>query len=179
MGDVAEAKARLRGEIAAGRAARSPRQRDADATALAHQVLQLPELREPVTVAAYVSFRGEPGTAPLLDALQRQGHRVLVPVLLPDRDLDWTALDEPGSPMGVDAIARARVVVCPGLAGDQRGARLGRGGGSYDRALARCGAGTLRVLLLHDDELVEGVPTAMHDQPVDAFVTPTRTVRVR
>lgn len=179
MGDVAEAKARLRSEITAARAARSPQQRAADATALAHQVLQLPELREPVTVAAYVSFQGEPGTAPLLDTLQRQGHRVLVPVLLPDRDLDWTALDEPGSPLGVDAIASARVVVCPGLAGDQRGARLGRGGGSYDRALARCGASTLRVLLLHDDELVERLPTAMHDQPVDAFVTPTRTVRVR
>ena len=41
------------------------------------------------TVAAYVSVGSEPGTGLLLDALVAAGKRVLVPVVLPDLDLDW------------------------------------------------------------------------------------------
>lgn len=176
--DVAEAKARLRHRICAERAARPDAQRAADARAVAEHVLELPELREAATVAAYESFGTEPATRPLLNALRERGHRVLLPVLLPDRDLAWIEPPDPGH-LGVDAITHARVVLCPGLAADSRGARLGRGGGSYDRALARCPTGTLRVLLLHDDELLERVPTAPHDQPVDIVVTPTRILRLR
>ena len=167
--DVAAAKARLRREIASRRAARSPEQRAADAEALARRVLALPDLRQPTTVTAYASFDTEPGTAPLLEALRQLGHRVLLPLMLPDRDLDWA---HAGHPLGVDAIRQARVVVCPGLAADTTGVRLGRGGGSYDRALARCRDGPLRCVLLYDDEVLERVPHDDHDQPVDLIVTP-------
>jgi len=174
----AEAKARLRREVLAARRSRSPEQRAADAESLALHVLDLPELQEPTTAAAYASFGSEPGTGPLLAGLARRGSQVLLPVLLVDRDLDWTGPDDDVR-LGVGAVARARVVVCPGLAADPSGARLGRGGGSYDRALARCGADTVRVLLLHDDELVESVPTATHDQRVHIVVTPSRIMRLR
>jgi 5-formyltetrahydrofolate cyclo-ligase len=68
-------------------------------------------------------------------------------------------------------------MVCPGLAADRSGGRLGRGGGSYDRALARTRA--RRVLLLHDGEVLDSVPAQPHDQPVDVIVTPTRTLVCR
>ena len=86
---------------------------------------------------------------------------------------------EPGGPrLGKGAIATADVVIVPALAVDPRGGRLGQGGGSYDRALARTRDGTLVVALLHDDELLaEAVPTAGHDRPVGAVVTPRRVVR--
>lgn len=145
---------------------------------------------EPRTVCAYVSTDGEPPTGRLLDALVDAGHRVLLPVLLPDLDLDWTAwgqgtpllpgrfgLREPsGSRLGREAVARAGVVICPGLAGSLTGARLGRGGGSYDRVLSRTADTVLRVLLLHDFEVRDDVPTDPHDQPVDALVTSRRTL---
>jgi 5-formyltetrahydrofolate cyclo-ligase len=54
---------------------------------------------------------------------------------------------------------------------DRDGNRLGRGGGSYDRALAR--ATGLTVALLHDDEVVEAVPHEAHDVPVRAVATLT------
>ena len=45
---------------------------------------------------------------------------------------------EPAGPrLGRAAVAEAQLVVVPALAVDRRGLRLGRGGGSYDRALAR------------------------------------------
>lgn len=83
-------------------------------------------------------------------------------------------LREPAGPrLGPAAIGGAQLVIVPAVAVDRRGIRLGRGGGSYDRALARVGAATLVVALLHDGELVDAVPAEPHDRPVDAVVTPS------
>ncbi|WP_073949383.1 5-formyltetrahydrofolate cyclo-ligase [Streptomyces kebangsaanensis] len=164
------------------------------AHALARRALELPELAGARTVAAYVSVGTEPGTLPLLDALRARGVRVLLPALLPDNDLDWgaytgegslarvhhggkMALFEPaGERLGPHAVAEADVVLLPGLAVDTRGMRLGRGGGSYDRVLARLEAADAHpalVVLLYDTEVVERVPEEAHDRPVQAVVTPS------
>jgi len=156
------------------------------ARALADHLLAAPEVRRAATVAAYVSVGTEPGTGPLLEGLAAAGKRVLLPVLLPDGDLDWGLYDgpaslvparlgllEPAGPrLGPDALATADVVLVPALAVDRRGVRLGRGGGSYDRALARVPVGTLVCALLHDGELLDEVPRAAHDRRVTAVVTP-------
>ncbi len=113
-------------------------------------------------VAAYLPFGTEP--VPPLD------DDVLVPVLLPDRDLDWRRLG--GGPLlGVDALAGCDVVLVPALAVDRRGTRLGRGGGSYDRALPRA-TGRL-VALLHEGELAQLLPAEEHDVPVQAVALPS------
>src|SRR5689334_25007330 len=70
------------------------------ARAVAEQLLASPEVRRAATVAAYVSVGREPGTAPLLDGLRAAGKRVVVPVLLPDNDLDWAVYDGPDSLVG-------------------------------------------------------------------------------
>ncbi|MEE1755835.1 5-formyltetrahydrofolate cyclo-ligase [Streptomyces sp. SP18CS02] len=166
------------------------------ASVLAQGALGLPELSTARTVAAYVSVGSEPGTRALLDALRARGVRVLLPVLLPDNDLDWAAYEgperlvragrgllEPSGPrLGVDAVVGADAVLLPGLAVDARGMRLGRGGGSYDRVLARlarAGADPALVVLLYADEVVERVPEEPHDHPVHAAVTPRATLRFR
>ncbi|MEU3523797.1 5-formyltetrahydrofolate cyclo-ligase [Streptomyces sp. NPDC038707] len=162
--------------------------------ALAEHALELPGLTAGRTVAAYVSVGTEPATLPLLEALRTRGVRVLLPALLPDNDLDWgeytgpdcleqvrhggkMALSEPSGPrLGPDAVTAADVVLLPGLAVDARGMRLGRGGGSYDRVLARlerAGARPRLVVLLYDTEVVTRVPAEAHDRPVHAVVTPS------
>jgi 5-formyltetrahydrofolate cyclo-ligase len=168
--------------------------------ALAGRALELPELARAGRVAAYVSVGSEPGTLALLDALRARGVRVLLPALLPDNDLDWgpyegegslarvqhggrMALFEPaGKRLGPDAVTTADAVLLPGLAVDARGMRLGRGGGSYDRVLARlerAGAHPALVVLLYDSEVVGRVPAEPHDRPVDAVVTPAGVRRFR
>ncbi|GAA2683806.1 5-formyltetrahydrofolate cyclo-ligase [Streptomyces lunalinharesii] len=177
--------------------------------ALARRVRELDELRtaapaagagHPVeaapTVAAYVSIGGEPDTGALLDALRAAGVRVLLPVLLPDNDLDWAVyegperlvpaawgLREPDGPrLTPEAVTGADVVLLPGLAVDRTGLRLGRGGGSYDRVLARLersGRRTSLVVLLYDDEVVDAVPAEPHDRRVHAAVTPSGVHRFR
>ena len=51
--------------------------------------------------------------------------------------------------------------------------RLGRGGGSYDRALTRVSGDALIVALLHDGELIDEVPAEEHDRPVHGVITPS------
>jgi 5-formyltetrahydrofolate cyclo-ligase len=161
---------------------------------LAERALTLDALAGARTVAAYVSVGREPGTGALLDALRARGTRVLLPVLLADNDLDWgvyagpdslarvehpgkMALLEPSGPrLGPDAVLAADAVLLPGLAVDAQGMRLGRGGGSYDRVLARleaAGAHPALVVLLHDHEILDAVPAEPHDKAVDAAVTPS------
>ncbi|MEV5617258.1 5-formyltetrahydrofolate cyclo-ligase [Streptomyces bacillaris] len=182
-------KASLRRELLAARALLSTEDVTAAATALASRALALPELADARTVAAYVSVGREPGTRALLDALRERGVRVLLPVLLADNDLDWAVyggaehllpagrglLEPDGDRLGPAAVVEADAVLLPGLAVDGAGMRLGRGGGSYDRVLARlsaAGADPALIVLLYADEVVARVPVEPHDHPVDAVVTP-------
>jgi 5-formyltetrahydrofolate cyclo-ligase len=101
---------------------------------------------------------------------------VLVPVLLADHDLDWAewnpATAQAGAALGVNAISAADAVLVPALAVARDGTRLGRGGGSYDRALSRLPTGAMTAALLFDGELVDTLPTDDWDVPVTAVVTP-------
>jgi 5-formyltetrahydrofolate cyclo-ligase len=137
-----------------------------------------PLLGRSAQTAAYLAFGTEPRVRP------QPGW--LLPVVLPDGDLDWAAdtgeytinelgIMEPTGPrLGLAAIAACDLVLVPALLVDRRGHRLGRGGGSYDRALAR--ATGLVVALLHDGELVDELPHEPHDVPVGAVVTPSQGV---
>ena len=161
-----------------------------DAEAIADHLLSTIHLRRAATVAAYISVGNEPGTGPLVERLHALGRRVVLPVLLPDDDLDWAAyagpdrlapasrgLLEPDGPrLGPEALATADVVLCPALAVDRAGARLGRGGGSYDRALGRVPLGTFVCALLYDGEVLDAVPAEPHDRPVTAAATPSGVV---
>lgn len=180
-------KIALRDQLVTGRSRRSLFDVSGSARAIAGHVLSAPEIRRAATVACYVSIDTEPGTGPLLDGLLGIGRRVIVPVVLPDLDLDWAVYDGPGTlararrglleptgpRLGLEAVATADVVLTPGLAVDRSGMRLGQGGGCYDRALGRVPVGTFTCTLLYDEELLDVVPTAPHDRPVTAVVTPT------
>ncbi|GHD04145.1 5-formyltetrahydrofolate cyclo-ligase [Zhihengliuella salsuginis] len=150
------------------------------------------ERPQPVTVAAYLSYGAEPSLEPLLESLHDDGARLIVPVCLPERQLGWVQwfpgvavarsavapIDEPvGHRGGVEAAAAADVVLVPAQAVDQRGARLGQGGGYYDRFIAalrgRPEAPPPLLAVVYEHELATAgtVPTGPQDQPVDGVVT--------
>ena len=184
-GQPSPAKTALRDQVLAGRRRRPLAE---GAAGIAEVALAWEPVRRAATVAAYVSVGREPGTGLLLDALLAAGRRVILPVLLPDNDLDWAAYDgtlapaprgllEPTGPrLGREAIAGADVVLVPGLAVSAAGDRLGRGGGSYDRALARVPPGTPVAVVLHDDEVGLPVPVEPHDLRVTHALTPSGVV---
>ena len=190
MPGVKEQKAALRTRLLAARAELPGEQRTAAGRAIRDALLERPEVQMAGTIVAYYSVGAESDTRGLLFALWTRGSYVLLPLLRPDGDLDWASYEGPDSlvpgprgllepgepPRGPGAVARADVVLAPALAVDRAGNRLGRGGGSYDRALARVGPMVPLIALLYDAELLDRVPAEPHDVKVRAAVSPAAGV---
>ncbi|HEX6886909.1 MAG TPA: 5-formyltetrahydrofolate cyclo-ligase, partial [Candidatus Nanopelagicales bacterium] len=194
---VRDAKRRLRAEVRARRAARlalgSPATEavaagllaSANAAGLLDGLARDAPVGPPRALAAYLAAPGEPDTALLRAACQQQGGQVLLPIPGPDRVLGW-ALDDgrwvmaqrfpvpqPAGPeVGTGGAALLEhgvgLVLVPALAVDRSGARLGQGGGYYDRLLAELAgapAAPAVVVVVHDDEVLPAgtVPREAHD----------------
>ena len=195
MQDVRAAKQALRERLLSRRREIGARDLAESAGALRDVLLADNQVADASTVGCYVSVGGEPGTGPLLDELERRGTQTLLPVHLDDGDLDWARytgahglapapmglLEPQARRLGPAEIRRAQVVMVPALAVDRHGHRLGRGGGSYDRALTRLvGSDALVVALLHDQEVLDlPIPHERHDIPVHAVATPSGVRRLR
>jgi 5-formyltetrahydrofolate cyclo-ligase len=192
MPGIKEEKAALRARLLAARAELPAERRTAAGRAIRDAVLDRPEVQMAGTIAAYCSVGAEPDTRGLVYALWKRGSYVLLPLLRPDGDLDWASYEGPDSlvrsprgllepgepPRGPGAVARADAVLVPALAVDRAGNRLGRGGGSYDRALARVGPLVPLLALIYDAELLDHVPAEPHDVKVRAAVSPGAGVTV-
>ena len=83
-----------------------------------------------------------------------------------------------GEARGAESLKEADLIIIPALAASVDGTRLGQGGGWYDRALMHRSPDTPVVAAIFDDEVAEAgiIPAEPHDVPVDAIVTPTRTI---
>src|SRR4051794_11690851 len=85
-------KITLRTRLLMARRSLSATDRSAAATQLQDQILALVRRTTPSTIAAYAPSGSEPGGPDLPDVLRAalpQGGHLLLPVLLPDNDLDW------------------------------------------------------------------------------------------
>ncbi|WP_421994278.1 5-formyltetrahydrofolate cyclo-ligase [Roseococcus sp.] len=125
-------------------------------------------------------------TRPLLEALHARGHRIALPVTTPRGQplvfRPWT----PGTAMaagvfGTQHPAEGEPVlpewlIVPLLAFDRRGARLGYGGGYYDRTLAQLPHATAIGVAYAAQEISE-VPTGPHDVPLHAIATEYGVIR--
>jgi len=137
-------------------------------------------------IASYLSYDVEPSTIDLNKQILASGANLFLPRMLKNHDLEWVPwlgqenqLKKVGKffePIG-DAIDIALdVIIVPALHIDRSGNRLGQGGGSYDRALARTSA--WKIALVHPGEISsESIPTTAFDQKVNAAATPTMLVR--
>jgi len=189
--EVEDVKERLRRAIRDARSQRSVRRREAAALALADVVTSIPAVASAGCISVYAARPSEPGTGPLLEALAARGVRLLLPVLGSGLRRDWAEYagpedlrerapgrpPEPGTPtLGASALADADVIVAPALAVDTSGARLGQGGGWYDRALEHARDGVLVVGVVFPEEVYDAtsrpLPRERHDRLVDVVATP-------
>lgn len=72
---------------------------------------------------------------------------------------------------------RLRGVLVPAMAIDRRGARLGRGGGYYDRFLSSFAG--YKIGIVPSVRFLPQVPVETHDQGVDAVATESELVWFR
>lgn len=127
-----------------------------------------------------MAVRGELGVTEVLTAALARGATVALPravagLLLFHR---WTGepliagpfgIPEPASSLPELDPASFDVMLVPGVAFTATGARLGQGGGYYDRILARPHG--LAIGVAWAFQVVAEVPLDPWDQPVDALVT--------
>jgi 5-formyltetrahydrofolate cyclo-ligase len=186
-------KADLRRVMKATIAGLDPGERRVQEEALFARFNGLPGLAEARSVLLYVAALPEEPRSrdlfALVDAMRktvlyprvdRRGRRLSIhQVADPAADLSPGALGIPEPRPDLPEIAPTMVdwALIPGLAFDERGFRLGRGAGYYDRLLpllrpdATCWALCLSCQLVHE------LPVEAHDAPLDGVSTPDRDVR--
>jgi 5-formyltetrahydrofolate cyclo-ligase len=177
------AKGSLRREVRALRDALAPEQRERAAAVIHDRALaEIARVGPPATVMAFWSFGSEVPTGPLIERLSLRGDRVALPRIV-DGDLE-ARLYRPGDPVTETPFGAREpeagsvldpgdidVVLTPGLAFDRLGYRVGYGKGYYDRFLGRTGPRATRMALCFALQVVEAVPAASFDLPVDVIVT--------
>jgi len=140
-------------------------------------------------VALFAPLPSEPDIQPLVEEAWAQGKRVVMPLMIrrqPKPELDWhevTGWDDvvlPGphglrepDPLRCPRVPLAQIdcAFIPGLAFDEAGVRLGRGGGFYDAFLDAAPVTLPRIGLMFSCQRVALVPREPHDQALPCVVT--------
>ncbi len=154
-----------------------------------NRLFKLAEFQRAQLVMFYVAKDKEVQTDLMISQAQKIGKKVAVPKILKGEKkprmiaslLEDSKTELAPGPYGVlqpktqyiRAIPQSSIdlVVVPGVAFDNRGRRLGRGGGYYDRFLARLPAAIPRIGLAFDFQLIKNIPTLSHDVSVTRVIS--------
>ena len=152
---------------------------------LFRRLLTLPQLAECSSILLYYGVGQEPDTSQLIEPLISLGKALSFPLCLPERRMEARSYQGPGhllpGPFGIPepdkdcpVVKRSDLssILVPGLCFDERGFRLGHGGGYYDRYLT--GVSGLTIALCRDKLLLPSLPVESHDRPVNILLTETR-----
>lgn len=193
--DSTAAKDAIRAAHRQHRAALTAQEREAAAGALARHGLAWTRSitgGSSGTVCVYLSVGVEPPTLRLIEALHGAGHRVLLPICEPGRELAWVywspdtgfersrfapILEPVGERHGPETAGEAVALFIPATAVDVEGNRIGQGGGYYDKFLghlATAGKEIPLAAVIYDEELLPAgrIPAEAFDRPVPAVLTP-------
>ncbi len=183
-------KALLRKQIKQSLVEMSPRSAAAKSRAACEALLATNEYQRADVIMLFIPIPLEVDAEPLAHAAWDAGKTVLAPrvnwqppnmiareirsmdELVPQRfSLREPVEGEPFPPGKID------LVLVPALAYDNRGNRLGRGGGFYDRFLSHPDLHAVTCGLAFCEQVVSEVPVESNDLPVEMIVTDAGVVR--
>lgn len=153
-----------------------------------------PKIQQAKRIAIYLSNDGELSTSPFITWCWQQGKEVYLPVVHPFSfgnllflryqentpllSNKYKILEPKLNVTEVCPLSMLDIICTPLVAFDKSGARLGMGGGFYDRSLANWQDSDLYPIgLAHDCQLVEQVPTEIWDIPLPEIITPSKNYR--
>ena len=132
----------------------------------------------------YLAKPDEPDTRQIIENCWSFGKRVAVPLVLPNtfnlihseiKSFDrliygMYGIQEPSPENRIIMTPDMfDLVIVPGVVFDKKGRRIGQGKGYYDRFLELTSA--FRLVLAFDCQLLENVPSELHDIPMDAILS--------
>ena len=175
-------KQQIRRAIEARRRALDPRWAEAASARIVRNFQTLEAFRSAETIALYMAIGGEVNLDLLFPECWKSGKRTCIPVFNPatkiyemaeiTRKTDYKTghygIREPVSP-ALCSMDKIELVAVPGVAFDQKGNRMGRGGGYYDRLLE--GFYGVSAAVAFDFQILPAIPNESHDRPVDVLVT--------
>ncbi|MBR6966325.1 MAG: 5-formyltetrahydrofolate cyclo-ligase [Clostridia bacterium] len=171
----------LRNQYTEARNRLSPADRMDKSARVVRCIAALPEFRNAHTVMLYRAVRGElsldslpdcPSAAGKVFAYPRCISKTEMAALVPGK---WQAgafgIPEPEeASSGVVRPEEIDLVICPGVAFDHAGARLGMGGGYYDRFLPKC-VNAVFLMAAFEAQHAGFLPAGALDIPMDLVVT--------
>ncbi|NOY54243.1 MAG: 5-formyltetrahydrofolate cyclo-ligase [Deltaproteobacteria bacterium] len=187
-------KQTLRKTVLARRDTLTETDRKEKSAQIVERLMELSEYRSAHALFIYADFRSEVMTLALMKKALKEGKRVLASktlvterrlqltdILDPDRDLvpDYMGIPEPReeilrdiSPEEID------LILTPAVGYDEKGNRLGYGGGYYDRLFERMHPDAKKIGLAFETQIVPTVPTEPHDIPIPIIITENRVIRI-
>lgn len=185
---IRQAKAALRQAILARRDAADAASRHSNSQTITQKLYALPGYRAANVVAAYASFGSELDTSGFLASVLADGKQLVLPrIIRAQRELElrqvsdlgaelvqgvW-GIREPAERCPIIPVTQVEFMLVPGVAFTAGGARLGYGGGYYDRLLASLPRRVVRIAAAFELQMVDYLPEGPHDQRVDQVVTQT------
>lgn len=153
-------------------------------------VLEHEFLKQNRCIASYHSFSGEIDTVEINKALRLAGHHMALPVIHPEEKglMDFYSYEKPEdlilnrfkipepvvSEENLVQPHHLEVVIVPLVGFNEKGERLGMGGGYYDRMLKKISCECLTLGLAYDFQLIPEIKSQPWDMPLDEVITPTK-----
>lgn len=180
---MTQSKSEWRRDLLAARRAIPELQRRRASDCIASRVCGLQAWGDARTILIYIASGSEVQT----EALYAKGVRPDVHMLAPSGSTYgagrvWVAVSDRANYAATrsraDELSFPVAAVLPGVGFDERGVRLGRGGGFYDRALAdlRAVGPVTAIGLAYGVQIVEKLPRDVWDQTVDIVISEARVL---
>jgi 5-formyltetrahydrofolate cyclo-ligase len=192
MDEIKSAKEQIRKDIAKAINGLTEKQRSEKTRAIESRLFGFANFLEARIVLLYMDSENEVHTKEILKRSYEINKIVVLPAFDSERlrvatlKVDHPEKDLSPGPRGVVQPSPARckpvplqkidIAIVPGLAFDEKGARIGSGLGYYDRFIPDLPATTRKVALAFEEQIIPQVPTESHDKHVDIIITDKRII---
>ncbi|MFH2020329.1 MAG: 5-formyltetrahydrofolate cyclo-ligase [archaeon] len=161
---------------------------DAKNNLLKKNIEKLPEFKNAKTVCFYISLENEAETHGMIKDSLKNKKKVIIPYvdnqeIVLHELLDFSELEK--GRLGILAPKKQfirkfdskniDIIIMPGLMFDKKGHRIGFGESHYDKALSKTKA--KKIAIAYDFQIVDYMPSVVHDIKADIIVTDTKTFK--